>query len=50
MKKTLTLTIALALVALGSVSWAATRPKSSRLMQKGGDAKNGFDFPQLVEE
>jgi hypothetical protein len=36
MKKTLTLTVALALVALGSVSWAATRPKSSRIMQKGG--------------
>ena len=39
MKKLLTLALALALVTLGSVSWAATRPKSSRIMQKGGPPK-----------
>lgn len=35
MKKVQTLTLALALVALGSVSWAATSFNSSRNMQKG---------------
>jgi hypothetical protein len=34
MKKSLTLALALALVALGSVSWAATSLNSSRSMQK----------------
>jgi hypothetical protein len=34
MKKLLTLALALALVALGSVSWAATSLNSSRIMQK----------------
>jgi hypothetical protein len=40
MKKALTLIVALALVALGSVSWAATHPDSSRGPQKGQPTPN----------